>query len=159
MTKLENNILRAIKAAPGISRQQLATLLVKWPQKALTNLNLLGYISDLKGRYYICYQEISVYKKGVDEYVRAQREAGIELFNSDVEIETIRLQNHLTPQQLRKYIPCVPGDDYYAYSYGIDESSAALFERTNGIRFDFDQFEYILSSWMDNSAEAAEIAL
>ncbi|MGI4874832.1 MAG: hypothetical protein ACRYFX_27065 [Janthinobacterium lividum] len=154
MTRLENRILRAIKAAPGISRQQLAVSLEKWPQKALNNLNLLGYISSLKGRYYLCYREISVYKKGVDEYVRTQREAGIELFDADVVIEAIRLQNHLTPRQLRKYIPCVPGDDYYAYLYGVDESSAVLFERTNGIRFDFDQFEYILSSWMDTSAEA-----
>jgi hypothetical protein len=156
MTKLENKILRTIKATPGISRQQLASLLEKWPQKALTNLNLLGYISSLKGRYYLCYREISVYRKGVDEYIRTQREAGVKLFNSDVEIEAIRLQNHLTPQQLKKYIPCVPGDDYYVYNYGIDKSSAVLFERTNGIQFDFDQFEYILGSWMNNSAKAAE---
>lgn len=69
--------------------------------------------------------------------------------NADVEVAEIQLLNPLTPRQLSKYIPCVAGDEYYGWGYGVDASSAALFEKTNGVHFDFEQFEYVLTQWMD----------
>lgn len=119
--------------------------------KALANLHLLGYIGFLKNRCYLNRQVISVYRKGVDAYVREQWEAGEMVLDTDVLVEDIWLQNYLTPRQLSKYIPCVEGDDYYSYTYGIDASSAVLFERTNGVCFDFERFDYVLSQWMATS--------
>jgi DNA-binding MarR family transcriptional regulator len=152
MTKLENRLLRAIGAAPGIGWQQLSVSLNKRKsalKKALISLELLGYIGFRKSGYYSRYRALSVYKKGVDEYVRAQRKAGIELSNEDMEVEEIKLENYLTPKQLSKYISCVAGDDYYWWNYGINASNAVLFEKTNGVCFDFEQFEYILTYWME----------
>ena len=154
MTKLENKILRAIKATPGINWSQLASLLKRKESaltKALANLHALGYIGYLKTRCYLNRQVISVYRKGVDACVREQWEAGKMVLDKEVLVEDIWLQNYLTPRQLSKYIPCVEGDNSYSYNYGIDTSSAVLFERTNSVCFDFERFEYILNQWMATS--------
>lgn len=59
-------------------------------------------------------------------------------------VAEIKLPNQIIISQLRKVIRYVEDDYYYHRTYGIDESSAALFERTNNVKFDFEKFEYIL---------------
>lgn len=114
-------------------------------------MHLAGCIAYLEGKLYPCYRSISVYEKGVDEYIKEKWTVhGEVVLDKEVLLEEVELKNHITTLQLRRFIKHSEDDAYYCWSYEIDEKSAVLFEMTNKVEFDFNRFEYVLNLTMDN---------
>jgi len=150
MTKLEKKIMKLIKASKGTSWKDIANQLNRTQAsltKAMNTLYKDGYICQhFGGKIHPFYRSIDVYKKGKDEIIRERYHVhGIMTSRAEVLVEEIQLPNIITTSQLRKVIRHLDDDYYYiAFHYGIDENSASLFERTNSVKFDFKNFEYIL---------------
>jgi hypothetical protein len=147
--KLEKKILRLIKASDGTTWEDIAAQLCR-PRsslrKARNTLYQEGYIANYYGgSVRIFHRSIDVYKKGYKELVSENyHKHGFMTSRAEVLVEEIELPNQITVSQLRKTIAYVEDDYYYHWTYGIDGSTAVLFERTNNVKFDFEKFEYIL---------------
>ncbi|MDJ0366595.1 hypothetical protein QMK33_15660 [Hymenobacter sp. H14-R3] len=115
-------------------------------KKAKNMLYEEGYICNRYGG------GIQLFSRSIDVYEKEYRKRlsenyhvhGIMTTRAEVLVVEIELPNQITISQLRKVISYVQDDYYYHWNYGIDEGSAALFERTNNVKFDFEKFEYIL---------------
>jgi hypothetical protein len=136
MTRLENKILRLVKAKHGISVESLAAEVksnISSIRKVIKSLHFEGFVTNWKNRLYPNFRSIEIQGKLDDEF-----------------FEEIELPFHLTTKQIRKFIPC-RGDDYwYCEGYLIDGKSKKLFEKKSNIVFDFDKFNYYLTFSMDN---------
>ncbi|TVT43731.1 hypothetical protein FNT36_06495 [Hymenobacter setariae] len=149
MKKLEKKIVKLIKANDGASWEDIASKLNRTRaslKKARNTLYQEGYIVNMYGGgVSIFYRSIDVYKKGYEAIEReSYHNHGIMISRAEALVEEIALPNQITISQLRKVIRYIEDDYYYHWNYGIDESSATLFERTNKVKFDFEKFEYIL---------------
>jgi hypothetical protein len=149
MKKLEKKIIRLIKVSDGTNWEDIASKLNrtrKSLRKARAKLYQEGYIANYYGgKVGVFHRSIDVYEKGYDKISSEKYHShGIMTTRAEVLVEEIKLPNQITISQLRKAIRYVEDDYYYHWNYGIDENSAALFERTNNVQFDFDKFEYIL---------------
>ena len=149
MKRLEKRIMKLVKISQGTSWKEIAYQLNRTHaslRKAASKLYREGYICHhVGGEIHPLYRSIDVYEKGIDEVIKEKYDVhGIMTSRADVLVEEIALPNHITTSQLRRAIRYVQDDYYYHFNYGIDESSAALFERTNGVKFDFNKFDYIL---------------
>jgi hypothetical protein len=139
MTKLENKVLRIVKANHGISVEAIALLIDKKKQsikKAIDNLYVLGRVTPYRKKLYPNYRSLVVYEKG-----------------KDLEVEEIELKNYLSPTLLNKYIEHSEDDYWYCNNYLINEENKILFEKTNKVVFDLNKFEYFLTYTMDNSED------
>jgi hypothetical protein len=149
MKKLEKKIVKIIKASDGTNWEDIASKLNrthKSLRKARTNLYQEGYITNYYGgKVGVFHRSIDVYEKGYDKISSEKYHShGIMTTRAEVLVKEIKLPNQITISQLRKVISYVEDDYYYHWNYGINENSAALFERTNNVQFDFGKFEYIL---------------
>ncbi|QKG53125.1 hypothetical protein [Hymenobacter sp. BRD67] len=149
MKKLEKKIVKLIKAIDGTSWEDIASLLNRTCaslRKARNTLYQEGYICNrYGGGVQLFSRSIDVYEKGYDKISSAKYHVnGIMTTRAEALVEEISLPTQITISQLKKVINYVEDDYYYHWNYGIDESSAALFERTNKVKFDFEKFDYIL---------------
>lgn len=141
--------MKLIRTSQGTSWEDVAYHLNRTYASLKKAANVLykeGYICHhAGGALHPLYRSIDVYKKGIAKVLKENYHIhGIMTSRADVLIEEIALSNHITTSQLRRAIKYVEDDYFYRFTYGIDKSSAALFERTNNIKFDFEKFEYIL---------------
>ena len=148
MKKLEKKILKLVRASDGISWEAIASHLSRSRaslRKAKNRLYDEGYICNrYGGGIQPFHRSIDVYKK--DDMIREKyRVHGSMTSRAEVLVEEIELPNQITITQLGKVIRYVENDYYYHWHYRIDERSAALFEKTNNVKFNFEKFEYILS--------------
>ncbi|RZJ89844.1 MAG: hypothetical protein EOO60_09595, partial [Hymenobacter sp.] len=148
MKKLENKILKLVKASNGIRWEDIAFQLNRTCaslRKAKNTLYEEGYVCNrYGGGVHPFHRSIDVYEKGYDKVISENYHVHDFLTTrAEVLVTEIELPNQITISQLRKTINYVGDDYYYHFAYGIDEGSASLFERTNNVKFDFEKFEYI----------------
>jgi predicted transcriptional regulator len=137
MTKLENKAFKLIQDNHGITLESLTTLLdrnLSSVKKTLKTLHYEGHVSHWHDGLYPNYRSIVIYKKGEEE-----------------ECEEIMLTKYLSPKRISKFIEHVEDDHWYCNNYLINENSKILFEKSNGVRFDLEKFNYFLCYTLDNT--------